>query len=89
MASAPLFSSTISILVEKSCAEDRFCLVTTEYIAKGPALPIRPSWTVVEVSIFGLRVPGCGTVYAKVPFKVGGGSELRSCMSRSEMYTKE
>jgi len=66
------------MLLPKSCSDVIFCTCTTEYNAKGPAMPMRLSCTVAEESILGLSFPGWGTGSAMVPFKVRGGLEVRS-----------
>ena len=78
IAVAPLPSSTTSMLLPKSCNDVKFWTFTAEYNANGPARPINLSCSVVEESIFGLTVPGCGTGIEIVTFKVGGGVEVRS-----------
>ena len=58
-------------------------MVTTEYNAKGPALPIRFNCTMVEESIFGFLIPGWDTGNGMsgnemVPFSDLGGLVVRS-----------
>lgn len=74
---APLPSSTISMLLPKTCFEFSVYCRAAEYSENGPVLPIKTSCAVVEESIRGLILPGCGTGYLTIAVRELGVENVR------------